>query len=88
MAQIIKHRRGSIDSVAATSAKKGELIMATGSIGNMNGPWIFIGHTDGVNGGYNSVSKIYQGTAAPTITLCSVAADLTCFTCSSIAINL
>jgi hypothetical protein len=67
MAQIIKHRRGSIDSVVATSAKKGELIMATGSIGNMNGPWIFIGHTDGVNGGYNTVSKIYQGTAAPTI---------------------
>ena len=69
MAQIIKHRRGSIDSVAATSAKKGELIMATGSIGNMNGPWIFIGHTDGVNGGYNSVSKIYQGASAPTITV-------------------
>ena len=69
MAQIIKHRRGSIDSVVATSAKKGELIMATGSIGNMNGPWIFIGHTDGVNGGYNSVSKIYQGTAAPSITV-------------------
>ena len=69
MAQIIKHRRGSIDSVVATSAKKGELIMATGSIGNMNGPWIFIGHTDGVNGGYNSVSKIYQGTSAPSITV-------------------
>jgi hypothetical protein len=67
MGQIIKHRRGSIDSVVATSAKKGELIMATGSIGNMNGPWIFIGHTDGVNGGYNTVSKIYQGTAAPSI---------------------
>ena len=50
------------------TARTGEIIMATGSIGDMNGPWIFIGN-DEIAGGYRPVSKIYQGTTAPTITV-------------------
>ena len=66
MAQIIKHRRGSIDSLKGALANKGELVIATGSIGNMNGPWIFVGDSD-ANGAFKSTAKIYAGTAVPTI---------------------
>lgn len=69
MAQIIKHRRGSIDALSSATAKKGELIMATGSVGNMNGPWIFVGETEGSAGAFRGVSKVYQGTAAPDLTV-------------------
>jgi cytoskeletal protein CcmA (bactofilin family) len=69
MAQIIKHRRGSIDSLVSATAKKGELIMATGSVGNMNGPWIFVGETEGSAGAFRGLSKIYQGAAAPDLTV-------------------
>ena len=69
MAQIIKHRRGSIDSLVSATAKKGELIMATGSVGNMNGPWIFVGETEGSAGAFRGISKIYQGAAAPDLTV-------------------
>jgi len=65
MAQIIKHRRGSIDSLAAATAKKGELVMATGSVGNMQGPWIFVGETEGSAGAFRGLSKIYQGSNVP-----------------------
>ena len=68
MAQIIKHRRGSIDALASATAKKGELIMATGSVGNMNGPWIFVGETEGSAGAFRGLSKIYQGVSAPDLT--------------------
>jgi len=67
MAQIIKHRRGSIDSVKNSTSRKGELIMATGSIGNLNGPFVFIG-TDEGSGLYSPASKLYAGTAAPELT--------------------
>jgi uncharacterized protein YbaP (TraB family) len=43
MAQIIKHRRGSISSLKNTTARNGELIIATGSITDLQGPFIFIG---------------------------------------------
>ena len=66
MAQIIKHRRGSIDSVKNSTSRKGELIMATGSIGNLNGPFVFIG-TDEGSGLYSPASKLYAGSAAPTL---------------------
>jgi len=66
MAQIIKHRRGSIDSLKGAYANKGELVIATGSVGNMNGPWIFVGDND-ANGAFKSTAKIYQGNAVPTI---------------------
>jgi predicted acyltransferase (DUF342 family) len=42
--------------------------MGTGSIGDLNAPVLFIGDT-AVAGGYKPVSKIYQGTAAPTISV-------------------
>jgi hypothetical protein len=68
MAQIIKHRRGGITTLKDVTARKGELIIATGSIGDMNGPWMFVGDTDGVAGAYKAASKIYQGSNAPTLT--------------------
>jgi hypothetical protein len=43
--------------------------MATGSVGNMNGPWIFVGETEGSAGAFRGVSKVYQGTAAPDLTV-------------------
>jgi hypothetical protein len=69
MAQIIKHRRGSLSQIKDVTARVSELIMATGSIGDLNGPMVFIGSDDGVAGGYKAVSKIYQGTTAPTISV-------------------
>jgi hypothetical protein len=66
MAQIIKHRRGSIDSLKGSLARKGELVIATGSIGNMNGPWVFVGDSDAA-GAYKPTSQIYRGNTAPTI---------------------
>ena len=68
MAQIIKHRRGSISALKDVTANVGELVMGTGSIGNLNAPVLFIGDT-AVAGGYKPVSKIYQGTTAPTISV-------------------
>lgn len=72
MAQIIKHRRGSISSLKGTTARNGELIIASGSISDLSGPFVFIGSPnvgdEGVAGAFRSVSKIYQGTTAPTIT--------------------
>ena len=67
MAQIIKHRRGSIGQLKDVTAKVGELVMATGSISDLNGPFIFIGETENAAGGYRAVSKLYSGNAAPTI---------------------
>ena len=68
MAQIIKHRRGSIEALKDVTANVGELVMGTGSIGNLNAPVLFIGDT-AVAGGYKPVSKIYQGTTVPTISV-------------------
>jgi cytoskeletal protein CcmA (bactofilin family) len=68
MAQIIKHRRGSISALKDVTANIGELVMATGSIGDFNGPVVFVGDT-AVAGGYKPISKIYQGTSAPTISI-------------------
>ena len=67
MAQIIKQRRGSITQLKDVTARVSELVVATGSIGNLNGPFLFIGETEGVAGAYRPISKIYQGAAAPTI---------------------
>jgi cytoskeletal protein CcmA (bactofilin family) len=69
MAQIIKHRRGSITQLKDVTARIGELVVATGSISDLNGPMVFVGETEGVAGAYRPLSKIYQGTAAPTITV-------------------
>ena len=71
MAQIIKHRRGSIDSVKGTTTRNGEILVASGSISDLSGPFVFIGSPvssdEGVQGAFKPTSKIYQGTAAPTI---------------------
>jgi hypothetical protein len=69
MAQIIKQRRGSITQLKDVTARISELVVATGSIGNLNGPFLFVGETEGVAGAYRPISKIYQGAAAPTITV-------------------
>lgn len=72
MAQIIKHRRGQLSGVKALTARNAEFIIASGSISDLNGPFVFIGSPngtdEGVAGAFKSVSKIYQGTAAPSIT--------------------
>jgi hypothetical protein len=70
MAQIIKHRRGSISALKDVFANIGELVMGTGSIGDLNAPVLFIGDT-AIAGGYKPVSKIYQGSDAPTISVLS-----------------
>jgi hypothetical protein len=71
MAQIIKHRRGSLEILKNTTARNGELIIATGSISDLQGPFIFIGSPaigdEGVAGAFKAVSKLYQGANAPTI---------------------
>ena len=71
MAQIIKHRRGSIGSVKTTTARNAELIVASGSVSDLTGPFVFIGSPtltdEGVAGAHVAVSKIYTGTNAPTI---------------------
>lgn len=69
MAQIIKHRRGSITQLKDVTARIGELVVATGSISDLNGPMVFVGETEGVAGAYRPLSKIYQGSTAPTITV-------------------
>jgi cytoskeletal protein CcmA (bactofilin family) len=72
MAQIIKHRRGLIGGVKNLTTRNGELIIASGSISDLAGPFVFIGSPnavdEGVAGAFNSVSRLYTGTAAPTIT--------------------
>jgi hypothetical protein len=67
MAQIIKHRRGSISQLKDVTAKAGELVMATGSVNDLNGPFIFIGESENTVGGYRPVSKLYSGNQAPSI---------------------
>lgn len=69
MAQIIKHRRGSITQLKDVTARIGELVVATGSISDLNGPMVFVGETEGVAGAYRPLSKIYQGSSAPTISV-------------------
>lgn len=69
MAQIIKHRRGSVTQLKDVTARIGELVMATGSIGDLNGPFLFLGETEGAAGAYRPTSKIYQGSSAPTISV-------------------
>ena len=72
MAQIIKHRRGQLSGVKSLTARNAEFIVASGSISDLQGPFVFIGSPnvtdEGVAGAFKSVSKIYQGTTAPTIT--------------------
>jgi len=72
MAQIIKHRRGQLTGVKSLTSRNAEFIIASGSISDLNGPFVFIGSPnstdEGVAGAFKSVSKMYEGTTAPTIT--------------------
>ena len=71
MAQIIKHRRGSIGSVKGTTTRNGEILIASGSISDLSGPFVFVGSPvasdEGVQGAFKPTSKIYTGNVAPTI---------------------
>jgi len=71
LAQIIKNRRGPIGNLKAATANNGEVIVASGSISNLSGPFVFIGSPNpsdnGSAGAFKAVSKIYTGAAAPTI---------------------
>ena len=71
MAQIIKHRRGSIGDVKTTTTRNGELLIASGSISDLSGPFVFIGSPastdEGVAGAFKPTSKVYTGTNAPSI---------------------
>jgi hypothetical protein len=64
MAQIIKHRRGSISNVGTLSpVNPGEIILGTGSVGSLNGPVLFVGDSSS----YKAVPQLYYGTTAPDI---------------------
>ena len=64
MAQIIKHRRGSIANVGnITPINAGEIILGTGSIGNLVGPVLFVGDSSS----YKAVPQLYYGSSAPDI---------------------
>ena len=71
MAQIIKNRRGSISNVKDVTTQNAEVLVASGSIGDLSGPFILYGSPtlsdSGLTGVYKPASKIYQGAAAPTI---------------------
>jgi hypothetical protein len=68
MAQIIKHRRGSLESVAGATKRAGELLVVTGSSGitAANGDSILFVGVDGSN--VTPANKILQGTTVPNLT--------------------
>ena len=63
MAQIIKHRRGSIESLKTTTTRNGEILVASGSISDLSGPFVFIGSPvssdEGVAGAFGKSVVIY-----------------------------
>jgi len=71
LAQVIKNRRGPIGNLKAATSNNGELIVASGSISDLSGPFVFVGSPtpsdNGSAGAFKAVSKIYTGTNAPTI---------------------
>ena len=73
MAQIIKHRRGSVDTLKTTTTRNGEILVASGSISDLSGPFVFIGSPnptdEGVQGAFRPTSKIYEGASAPSISV-------------------
>ena len=67
MAQIIKHRRGSLESVASATKRAGELLVVTGSAGitATNGNTILFVGIDGST--VTPANKILQGTSVPNL---------------------
>ena len=68
MAQIIKHRRGSLESVSGATKRAGELLVVTGSAGitAANGDSILFVGIDGST--VTPANKILQGTSTPDLT--------------------
>jgi hypothetical protein len=68
MAQIIKHRRGSLESVAGATKRAGELLVVTGSSGitAANGDTVLFLGVDGST--VTPANKILQGTSVPNLT--------------------
>lgn len=67
MAQKILLRRGPVSNIASVASSQGELLLVTGSISDLSGPFITMTGTAGT-GTSTIVGKIYEGTTAPTIT--------------------
>lgn len=67
MAQKILLRRGPVGNLAAAATSQGELLLATGSIGNLSGPFVTMTGTAGT-GTSTVLGKIYEGAAAPSVT--------------------
>ena len=67
MAQIIKHRRGSLESVSSATKRAGELLVVTGSAGitATNGNTILFVGIDGST--VTPANKILQGTSVPNL---------------------
>lgn len=66
MAQQIKLRRGPVDNLPSVVTAKGELLLATGSLGTLAGPFLTMTGTAGT-GASTIVGKIYEGNTAPNI---------------------
>ena len=68
MAQIIKHRRGSLESIGAATKRAGELLVVTGSSGisAANGNSILFVGIDGSTA--TPANKVLQGTTVPNLT--------------------
>ena len=64
MAQIIKHRRGSIAGLKGTTARNAELIVASGSISDLSGPFVFIGSPNSGDEGVAGASATKMRNAA------------------------
>ena len=71
MAQKILLRRGPIGSLPSVASQQGELLLATGSISDLSGPFITMTGAAGT-GTSTIVGKIYEGSAAPNISANSV----------------
>ena len=67
MAQIIKHRRGSLESIGAATKRAGELLVVTGSAGisAVNGSSLLFVGIDGSTA--TPANKVLQGTSVPNL---------------------
>ena len=63
MAQVIKIKRGGISGLSGASTVQGELIIATGSIGSIDGP-LLLAHGDSLG---LVAGRVYAGSSVPTI---------------------
>jgi hypothetical protein len=71
LAQTIKLRRGPVGSLPSVATAQGELLLATGSVSDLSGPFITMTGTAGT-GTSTIVGKIYEGSSVPDISSNSV----------------